>query len=312
MKDARILVAGSGTLAGQALCRRLGAGGFSDVTAADLGAAADLDTGPSIADLFARARPDYVFVTAGHTAGIGGNQRRPADLMIDNLVKSTSILEAAFESGVRKLVYVASSCTYPKAAPQPMAVSSLLTGPLEPTSEAYAVAKLAAIKLCQAYRQQHNALFIPVISADAYGPGDDFSDEGSHVVAALLKRMHDARMANDPEVTIWGSGAPRREFIYADDLADACVHVMQSHEGREPINIGTGADCSIAELASLVRDVVGYGGGLRFDRSRPDGMPFKALDSRPLRSTGWHPAWTLEHGLRKTYEWFVSRRDDIS
>jgi GDP-L-fucose synthase len=307
MKNARILVAGSSTLAGQAICRRLHAGGFSEVVAADLGAAADLESGRSIAELFARARPEYVFVTAGQTAGIGGNQRRPADLMIDNLVKSTSILEAAFESGVSKLVYVASSCTYPKAAPQPMAVASLLTGPLEPTSEAYAVAKLAGIKLCQAYRQQHDRLFIPVISADAYGPGDDFSDEGSHVVAALLKRMHEARLANAPHVTIWGSGEPRREFIYADDLADACIHVAQAYEGREPINLGTGADCSVAELASLVREVVGYRGELRFDRSRPDGMPFKALDSLPLRTTGWHPAWTLERGLRETYEWFVSR-----
>ncbi len=306
MNDARILVAGSGTLAGQALCRRLRAGGFGGVIAAPLGEAADPETGSSIARLFVRERPEYVFVTAGHAAGIGGNQRRPADLMVDNLVKSTSILQAAFESGVRKLVYVASSCTYPKTAPQPMAVSSLLTGPLEPTSEAYAMAKLAAITLCQAYRQQHDALFIPVISADAYGPGDDFSDEGSHVVAALLKRMHHARLANDPDVTIWGSGAPRREFIYADDLADACIHVMESHEGRGPINIGTGADCSIAELASLVRDVVGYRGELRFDRSRPDGMPFKALDSLPLRSTGWRPAWTLERGLQETYQWFVA------
>jgi GDP-L-fucose synthase len=310
--DERILVAGSGSLAGHALCRRLQAAGFGNVVAAELADAADLRTAQTIADLFARAKPEYVFVTAGRTAGIAGNQRWPADLMVDNLLKSTAILQAAFESGVKKLVYVASSCTYPKAAAQPMAVGSLWTGPLEPTSAPYAVAKLSGIKLCEAFREQHGVQFIPAISGDAYGPGDDFSDTGSHVVAALLKRMHDARIGDEPHVTIWGSGAPRREFIYADDLADACIHLMRCYDGREPINIGTGADSSIAELASLVRAVVGYRGELRFDRDRPDGMPFKALDSQPLRALGWRPSWTLEEGLRHTYQWFLSGDSDAS
>jgi GDP-L-fucose synthase len=304
-REARIFVAGNGTLAGQALCRRLAAGGFTGIVGAE-DDGPDLRNGRAMADFFDRARPEYVFVTAGRTAGIGGNQRWPADLMVDNLLASASIIPAAFDHGVKKLVYVASSCTYPKAAPQPLAVSSLWTGPLEPTSAPYAVAKLAGMKLCEAYRQQHDARFIPVISGDAYGPGDDFSGTDSHVVAALLRRMHDARLANSPRVEIWGSGEPRREFIYVDDLADACIFVMQAYEGCEPINIGTGADCSVAELAQLVRDVVGYRGELVFDRGRPDGMPFKALDSSPLRAMGWSPRWSLRKGLEDTYAWFSS------
>jgi GDP-L-fucose synthase len=244
-----------------------------------------------------------VFLTAGKVSGIAGNQQRPADLMMDNLLAVTNVIPTAWESQARKLLYLGSSCMYPKAAPQPFNVSSLGTGPMEPTSEAYAVAKLAGMKLCEAYRRQHNAAFITAIAGDAYGPGDDFTIENSHVAAGLLRRIHEARHEGRPFVEIWGSGKPRREFIYADDLADACIFAMQRHDAPEPLNLGSGEDISIADLAHMIKEIVGYEGELRFDSTRPDGMPFKALDSSPLRAMGWEPGWNLRRGLEETYRW---------
>lgn len=304
---ARIYVAGGQTATGSALLRRLAAQGFTQL----VGVADDEpDLGDRVAveRFFARERPEYVFVAAGRTAGIGGNQRFPADLMLDNLLVAGHLIPAAYRSGVTKLLYLSSSCTYPKLAPQPFRPGSLWTGPVEPTSGAYAVAKLAGLKLCEAYRQQYGATFITAISADVYGPGDDFSPDNSHVVAALLRRMHEAREADAPAVEIWGSGAPRREFLYVDDLADATIFTMRHYEGDEPLNLGTGVVTSIGELAPLVREVVGYRGELRFDPSRPDGLQFKGLDSTPLREMGWRPGWTLRPGLERTYEWFLERK----
>ena len=202
-------------------------------------------------------------------------------------------------------IYLASSCVYPKAAPQPFTVASLWTGPVEATSDAYAVAKLAGIRLCEAYRRQHGANFTTAIAADAYGPGDDFSPDNSHVAAALLRRIHEAKNAGAPFVEIWGSGTPRREFIHVDDLADACVFAMEHYEGADPLNLGTGVTTSIAELAETIRDVVGYKGELKFDRSKPDGMPFKGLESGPLHALGWKASHSLREGLEDTYQWYL-------
>ena len=299
---ARVYVAGEATLVGSALIRRLSALGVTNVVADD-----GCGDGAAVERLFAQTRPEYVFVAAGQTAGIDGNQRFPAELMIDNLQVAGRLIPAAWQFGVRKLQYLASSCIYPKLAPQPLQVASLWSGPLEPTSAPYAVAKLAGVTLCEAYRRQHGAAFISAIAADAYGPGDDFSPERSHVVGALLRRMHEAKCSGAPSVDVWGSGEPRREFIYVDDLADAMIFAMQRYDRAAPINLGTGTYTSIAELAAIVREVVGYPGDLRFDRSRPDGMPFKGLDSTTLRELGWSPTWTLRDGLKQTYDWFVAR-----
>ena len=299
---ARIYVAGTQTLAGRALLKRLAERGFTRVIEE---AGPDLRDRGAVAQFFERARPEFVFLAAGKASGIAGNQQWPADLMLDNLLIAAHVIPAAWEWQTRKLLYLGSSCVYPKAASQPFAVSSLGTGPLEPTSQAYALAKLAGMQLAEAYRRQHHAAFITAISGDAYGPGDDFSIDNSHVVAGLLRRIHEARDAGSAFVEIWGSGSPRREFIYADDLADACIFAMQRHDAPEPLNLGTGEDTSIAELAQVICDVVGYEGELRFDTTKPDGMPFKALDSTPLRSMGWTPSWSLRRGLEETYGWFL-------
>lgn len=301
--EARVYVAGAGTIAGNAIVRRLLAEGFSHLVGSD---EPNFRDRAAVDSFFEATRPQYVFLTAGTTAGIAGNQRYPADLMIDNLLVAGHLIPAAWRSGAEKLLYLTSSCTYPKLAPQPLQVSSLWEGALEPTSAAYAVAKLAGLTLCDAFRQQYGVMFVTAIGADAYGPGDDFRAEHSHVVAALIRRMHEAKIDDTPWVEIWGSGTPRREFVYADDLADACVFAMRRYEGRAPLNLGVGATTSISELAETIRDVVGYRGELKFDRTKPDGMPFKGLDSTPLQHMGWKPQWDLRRGLARTYEWFLT------
>jgi GDP-L-fucose synthase len=297
----RIYVAGGGTMVGRSLRARLAVQGFTPVVDP---AEPDLVNRTAVDRLFRQTRPEYVFVAAGKTAGIAGNTARPADLMIDNLLVAAHVIPAAAEHGVKKLLYLASSCIYPKEAPHPLQTSSLWTGAVEATSAAYAVAKLAGITLCQAYRQQYGTPFVTAIGADVYGPGDDFSAEDSHVVAALIRRIDEAHRIRTPVLEVWGSGTPRREFIYVDDLADACIYVMQHYEGPGPINIGVGTDTSIADLAAMICDVVGYEGRLQFNRSRPDGMPFKGLDSTTLHGLGWRPGWTLRRGLEETYRWF--------
>ena len=301
-----IYVAGGRTMIGSAIVRRLEAEGLTPIPADE---EPDYRDRAAVEAFLDRRRPEYVFVAAGETAGIAGNTARPADLMTDNLLAAANLIPAAAASGVVRLVYLASSCIYPKQAPHPLQTSSLWSGPVEPTSAAYATAKLAGVVLCGAFRRQHARPFVAAIAADAYGPGDDFSAENAHVVGALIRRFDEAARTGAPFVEVWGSGAPRREFIYVDDLADACVFAMERYEGSEPINLGTGTDTSIAELAQEVAQVVGFRGEIRFDRSRPDGMPYKGLDSSVLHGLGWRPKWTLARGLEETYRWYTRTQE---
>jgi len=301
-RGSRIFVAGGRSMIGGAIVRRLEAEGLTPIGPDH---EPDYRDRAAVVAFFGRHRPQYVFIAAGETAGIGGNTARPAELMTDNLLAAANLIPVAAEHGAARLVYLASSCIYPKHAPHPLQTTSLWSGPVEPTSAAYATAKLAGVVLCDAYRRQHAIPFVAAIGADAYGPGDDFSPENAHVVGALIRRFDEAARAGAPYVEVWGSGTPRREFIYVDDLADACVFVMSRYDGSDVINLGTGVDNSIAELAAEIARVVGFQGEIRFDRSRPDGMPFKGLDSSALHGLGWRPKWTLARGLEESYQWYL-------
>lgn len=302
----RIYVAGGDTLIGSALLKALGAGGYTRV----LNRAhrePDLSDPRAVEDFFESAAPEYVFVAAGKSGGIRANERRPAELILDNLKVACHLIECSRRFGTRKLLYLASSCSYPRDCPQPMRVESLMTGSLEPTNEAYAVAKLAGIAMCRAYRRQYGSNFVAVIPANVFGPGDDFSPEESHVVAALMRRMHEAKASGAPSVEVWGTGAPVRDFLFADDLADACLFLMDRCEGADAINVGTGSGLTIREIAEAVRAAVGYPGKLVFDPGKPDGMPVKILDTAPIAAMGWAPRTALADALGRTYEWFRSR-----
>jgi GDP-L-fucose synthase len=303
-RDARIFVAGQKTLIGAAIVRRLEEQGFCRLCNRS-------DEDPNLADAaevqayFRRNQPEYVFHAAGRSGGIGANVRMPADLMLDNLLTGTHVIQAAHDHGVKRLLFLASSCSYPREAAQPLAVSSLLTGPLEPTNEAYAVAKIAGIKLCQAYRRQYGDDFVVGIPTNAFGPGDDFSRENSHVIAALVCKMHAAKTRDDQKVVLWGTGAARREFIYVDDLADACITVLSKYAGDDPINLGGGPMLSIRELAQTIRRIVGFTGELEFDASHPDGMPVKGLESSQLLALGWTPKTSFDDALTATYRSYL-------
>jgi GDP-L-fucose synthase len=301
--SARTYVAGGTTLIGAALLERLRAAGHRLVGVPP--GEPDLTDAGQVEDFFGEARPEYVFLAAGRSGGIGLNRARPAELMLDNLLVTAHVVEAAHRHGVAKLLYLASSCSYPRSAKQPLRVESLLTGELEPTNAAYATAKLAGWQLCTAYRQQYGCRFVTAVPANAFGPHDDFSPDGGHVIAALLRRAHEAKVRGEPELVVWGTGTPRREFVYSRDLADACLFVMDRYEGAAPINLGGSEDRSVAEVARAVADVVGYRGRLRFDASQPDGMPRKGLDSGPLRALGWRPATDFRSALAETYTWFL-------
>jgi GDP-L-fucose synthase len=264
-----------------------------------------------VSKFFTTARPEYVFMAAGESGGIAANQRFPARLMLDNLLVESNLISAAYRNGIKKLLYFASSCVYPKICPQPMKESSVLTGPLEPTNEAYAVAKIAGMKLCQAYNQEFggeesSTKFITCIPANVFGPGDDFDLEESHVIPSLMRRMHEAKSSGAAQVEIWGSGNPRREFIYSQDLADASISLMADYEDGEPINVGVGSDLSIRELALRIQEVVGFEGELWFNTSRPDGIPAKLLDSSRLAARRWHPTINLPDALKATYNWYTT------
>lgn len=302
-RDARVCVAGTQTLIGSALRRELPILGYTNLSD---GREPDFTDPRAVDAFFAADRPAYVFLVAGRSGGIRANQRFPADLARENLVVACNVMEAAFRHGVRKLLYVASSCVYPRDACQPMAVESLHSGPPEPTSAPYSIAKLAGIHLCQAYRRQHGASFVSAIAADAFGRGDDFDQEDAHVVAALIRRFHEAKVSRAPRVELWGTGAPRRDFIYAGDVADACILLMGEYDGPVPINVGSGTGTSITELAGLIKDVVGFLGEVRFDATAPDGAPEKVLDIRPLLGLGWRQRTTLAAALTETYAWFVA------
>ena len=301
----RVWVAGHRGMVGSALLRRLASTGAEVLTVEK--AVCDLRNQAAVQAWIAQRRPDVIFIAAAVVGGIEANQARPADFLYDNLVLAANIIHAAAKHEVSKLMMLGSSCFYPRQAEQPIREEALLGGPLESTNEWYAVAKIASVKLCQAYRRQQGKDFIAVVPTNLYGPGDNFDLAGSHVIPAVIRRIHEAKTSHAGPVELWGTGAPRREFLYVDDAADALVHLMQNYSEEAIINVAGGEDISIKELASLVADVVGYTGGFRFDTSKPDGMPRKVLDASRIRGMGWRPRVSLRDGLKRTYEWFVGQ-----
>jgi GDP-L-fucose synthase len=301
----RIFVAGGDTLIGAALLDHLSDCGFINLVGVGV-YEPDLTDADAVNDFFRQMRPEFVFHAAGKSGGIGRNRSHPVDLMVDNLRVTPNVLEAAQQCGVKKLLFLGSSCSYPKLAPQPMQVESLLTGPVEPTSEAYAMAKLAGWKMCEAYRRQHGCHFITGIPANAFGPNDDFDSDSGHVIPSLIRRCHDAKRGMAGNLEVWGTGSPRREFIFSRDLADACLFAMKHYDGDAPINLGGGTDVSIADAARTIADVVGFRGELTFDTTKPDGAPLKALDSSVLLNMGWMPRTDFRSAIVETYRWFRS------
>jgi GDP-L-fucose synthase len=302
----RIYVAGHRGLAGSALVRYLRAHGYHNLL---LRSHHELDLADTAAvdRFFVSERPEYVFLAAGRVGGILANSTQPADFLRDNLLIALNTIDAAWRSGVRKFEFLGSSCIYPKFAPQPIREESLLTGSLEPTNEAYAVAKIAGIKLCQAYRAQHAFNAISLMPTNLYGPNDNFDLETSHVFPALLRKIHEAQAEGRREVRLWGTGKPRREFLHVDDLASAAVFLMQHYDEPEIVNVGTGQDVTIAELAQLMARCVGYGGRFCYDDSKPDGTPRKLLDVSRLHALGWRHTVSLEAGIQSTYQWFLQQ-----
>ena len=302
-RDARIHVTGHRGLVGSALVRGLEARGFGNILVASK-QELDLRNQAAVDAWYRRNRPEYVFLVAGTVGGILANSTRPAEFIYDNLMIHATVAHAAYEHGVDKLLYLGSSCIYPRGASQPMREESLLTGKLEPTNEPYAIAKIAGIKLCQSYRRQYGCNFISGMPTNLYGPNDNFDLASSHVLPALLRRFHDAKREGLSKVLVWGTGAARREFMHVDDLADACVFLMQHYDDEEHINIGTGEDQTIRELAEMLRDIVGLNAELVFDASKPDGAPRKLLDVRKIHELGWRHSIGLREGIQATYEWF--------
>jgi len=307
---ASIFVAGHRGLVGSALVRRLRAAGFENLLLRER-VELDLTDQRAVAGFFARERPQYVLLAAARVGGILANNTYPADFLRQNLAIQTNAIDSAWRGGVRKLLFLGSSCIYPRLAPQPMREEHLLTGPLEPTNEPYAIAKIAGLKMCQAYRRQYGFDAICAMPTNLYGPGDNFSEHDAHVLPALLRRFHEAKESGAVEVVLWGSGRPRREFLYVDDLAEACLFLMERYEGEQPINIGWGRDQTIAELAETVARIVGFSGVLRYDASKPDGTPRKLLDTTRLTALGWKPSTELAAGIRATYEWFLNNRAQL-
>ena len=299
---ARVFVAGHTGLVGAALCRRLAKDGIEPVVASR--AELDLADQHAVSRFFADNAIDQVYLAAAKVGGIQANRDFPAEFIHDNLAIQTNVIHAAWTHGVKKLLFLGSSCIYPREAAQPMREESLLTGPLEPTNEPYAVAKIAGIKMCQAYRAQYGFDAISVMPTNLYGPGDNFDLETSHVLAALIRKFHDAKEQGADTVTVWGTGKPRREFLHVDDLADACVFLMANYSSGDIINVGWGRDISIAELAELVREIVGFEGEIRFDPEKPDGAPRKLLDTARLDALGWQPKISLREGIASTYSWY--------
>ncbi|QTL06085.1 GDP-L-fucose synthase [Aquabacter sp. L1I39] len=305
MEGARIFVAGHRGMVGSALVRRLAREKVEVLTASR--AELDLASRAGVTAYMKRERPDFVFMAAAKVGGIFANDAFPVDFLRENLEVEIATVSAAHEAGVRKLVFLGSSCVYPKLAPQPIHEDSLLSGPLEPTNEWYAIAKIAGIKLCQAFRRQYGADYVSVMPTNLYGPGDNYHPEHSHVPAALIRRMHEAKLAGAPSVTVWGTGTPRREFLFVDDLADACLHVLRTYSDAEPLNIGCGRDMTIADFAHQIAAVTGYRGEIVFDTSKPDGTPRKLLDVSRLTALGWTARTPLKDGLAAAYADFQAR-----
>jgi GDP-L-fucose synthase len=299
----RIFVAGHRGLVGGAIVRRLRAAGYSQLierTRREL----DLRDQAAVDRFFAAEKPEYVFLAAAKVGGILANNNYPADFLYDNLAIQTNVIEAARRHGARKLLFLGSSCIYPKMAPQPIREEYLLTGPLEPTNEWYAIAKITGLKMVQAYRRQHGFNGVALMPTNLYGPGDNFDLQNSHVLPALMRKFDEARIAGAPEVVVWGTGSPRREFLHVDDLAGACLFVMCNYDGEQILNVGAGSDVTIAGLAEMMRRVTGYTGALRFDATKPDGTPRKWLDVSRLEALGWKARIPLEEGIRQTYDWY--------
>lgn len=309
-KGSKIYVAGHRGLVGSAILRKLRAEGYTNLvtrTRQEL----DLRDQAAVNRFFEEERPEYVFLAAAKVGGILANSTYPADFIRDNLLIQTHVIDAAYRYGVKKLLFLGSSCIYPKHAPQPMKEEHLLTGPLEPTNEAYAVAKIAGIKMCQAYRRQYGFNAISLMPTNLYGPGDNFDLQTSHVLPALIRKFHEAKEEGRKEVVVWGTGTPRREFLHVDDLADAALFLMKHYESEEIINVGVGEDISIRELAELIARIVGFEGEIVYDTTKPDGTPRKLLDTSRLFAHGWRPKIPLEEGIRQTYRWFLEHRAEV-
>jgi GDP-L-fucose synthase len=310
-RDAKIYVAGHRGLVGSALCRRLADGGYTNIITRS-SKELDLRRQADVESFFDRERPSYVFLAAAKVGGILANSTYKADFIYVNLMIATNVIHASYRYGVKKLLNLGSSCIYPKLAPQPLKEEYLLTGPLEPTNEPYAVAKIAAIKLCRYYNEQHGTNFLSIMPTNLYGTHDHYDLETSHVIPALIRKFHEAKVSGRTSVTIWGTGGPFREFMYVDDLADACVHLMQRYDYRdigEFINIGVGEDLTIKDLAMRISRIVGFEGKMVWDTSKPDGMQRKVLDASRIRSLGWKHRIELEQGLEMAYRWFVQNLD---
>lgn len=305
-----IYVAGHDGLVGSAIVRRLRELGFTNLLLRKR-AELDLCSQASVEAFFATERPEFVFLAAAKVGGIHANSSYPAEFIRDNLLIQSNVIDSAHRHGVSKLCFLGSSCIYPKHAPQPLREEYLLTGPLESTNEWYAIAKLAGLKMCQAYARQYGFRAISLLPTNLYGPGDNFSLDNSHVLPALIRRFDEARTNGDPRLAVWGTGTPRREFLHVDDLADASVFLMRNYELDEPINVGVGTDISIAELAALVARIVGFEGAIEFDPSRPDGTPRKLLDTTRIARLGWQARIPLEEGIASTFDWYRAHRDDL-
>lgn len=317
-QTSRIFVAGAGGLVGSALVRGLTSRGFTNLLTPSR-AELDLADQAAVAAFFQQHQPDYAFLAAAKVGGIHANHSYPAEFIYSNLVIQTNVIHQAWLQGVKRLLFLGSSCIYPRLSPQPMKEEHLLTGPLEPTNEPYAIAKIAGIKLCEAYNRQYGTRFIAVMPTNLYGPGDNFHPENSHVLPALIRRFHEAKQQQATEVVIWGSGTPRREFLYVDDMASGCLHLMQLPDAQlqaellsypKPcfVNLGTGEDLTIRELAETVQRVVGFTGSLQFDSSKPDGTPRKLQDVSRMHGLGWRHTVGLEEGIKRTYEWFLEQQ----
>jgi GDP-L-fucose synthase len=309
LQDSTIFVAGHRGLVGSAIVRRLQRGGCNKLLLAGRDQL-DLRSRDSVEAFFAANKPEVVFLAAAKVGGIHANNSYPAQFLFDNLQIQDNVIDAAYRHGAKKLTFLGSSCIYPKLAPQPIREDYLLTGPLEPTNEWYAIAKIAGIKLCQAYRREYGFNAISLMPTNLYGPGDNFDLSNSHVLPALMRKFHEAKANGDPQVVMWGSGTPRREFLHVDDLADAVVQLTGTYEGEDIVNIGVGEDISIRELAELMREVTGYRGEIVNDTSKPDGTPRKLLDVSRLHALGWEARIPLRQGIEDTYRWFLEHHDE--
>ncbi len=304
-KESRIYIAGHKGLVGSAIYRRLTRDGYDNLVVREF-RELDLRDQTAVDRFFTQVQPEFVFLAAAKVGGIAANSSYPAEFLYENLAIQNNVIHSAWRSGVQKLLFLGSSCIYPKLAPQPIKEEYLLTGPLEPTNEWYAIAKIAGIKMAQAYRKEYGFHAISLMPTNLYGPGDNFDLENSHVLPALIRRFHEAKLSTAPEVVVWGTGSPRREFLHVDDLADAAVFLMRNYDDPEIINVGTGSDVTIRELAEIVQRVVGYEGRLVFDATRPDGTPRKLLDVSKLSALGWQATVELQDGIERTYGWYES------